>query len=346
MPGESTTVRFIVDPSELEELGLSPSQMFGPSGQAPPMPSPGDVAAGGAPTGGGGGGKGGGVMTAAVVGALTGGILGMLDFFKQLLSNSKVLNTYAQAFGKVFSAAMDMLLLPFLPVLNLMLAGVAKLVAWLITSGYLERMSRYVNEVLVPLMQGVGAGLAHIWEAMNQTLDPRKWNWAELGMVATSILESGAALLFGTLERAFGLSTANPQKWLNDARSRMGQNPVNDATFEKMLDAAAKTGIAAMITGGLLTAATPFAPVSASAGAGTAGALSYGANAVADVFAPTDVGGDLITGGGGGGGGGGGRRTISAVVNVTPIDAAAQKEASDKATRDHASQISSQVVNR
>lgn len=234
--GESTTVRFVVDPSELEELGLSPSRVFGPSGQAPPMPQPGDMAGGSEPKGGSGGG--GGLMTAAVVGALTGGIIGMVQFFGQLLQNSKILNTYAQSFGKVFSAALDMLLMPFIPVLNLMLAGVMKLVAWLITSGYLERMSAYVNTVMVPLMEAAGQQLRLVWDLMNNSADPSKWDWEGLGLYAGGVLLQTLALItadINLLLAKIGLPIGDPYlaaaEEYNAGLAMQGKAPISQAQF-------------------------------------------------------------------------------------------------------------------
>jgi hypothetical protein len=62
-----------------------------------------------------------------------------------LLKNSQVLNTYQAAMGKVFGAAIDLLLTPFIPILNLLMVGVSKLVAWLVTSGALEKLTKIME---------------------------------------------------------------------------------------------------------------------------------------------------------------------------------------------------------
>ncbi len=202
--GGAVTVRFIVDPSDLKELGLDPATVLGNRTQKPGESSstqaqPQD-AGGGEEGGGGGGGKAGG-MSAAMVGVMAGGIIGLLSFFKDLLSQSKLLNTYAQGMGKMFSAAIDILLMPFLPVLNLMLAGMSKLLAWLIDSGYLENMSRIVDQYIVPLLGNIGDGMAKLWGDMNRSLNPMNWDWAALGKTAVAMLELNAAFLLAGIEQ-------------------------------------------------------------------------------------------------------------------------------------------------
>lgn len=64
-----------------------------------------------------------------------------------ILRNSSVLNTYQNAMGKVFGAAIDILLIPFTPVLNLLLLGMTKLVVWLAGSGYMEKMYHVMERV-------------------------------------------------------------------------------------------------------------------------------------------------------------------------------------------------------
>src|SRR3989304_4605444 len=44
-----------------------------------------------------------------------------LEGLKSLVMNSRVANTYLGAMGKMFSAAIDMLLMPFTPIFNLLM---------------------------------------------------------------------------------------------------------------------------------------------------------------------------------------------------------------------------------
>lgn len=198
-PGGGVSVKFLVTMDELKELGIDLTSALG---QKPGQSS--STSSGSGPQDAGGGedaqgGKGGG-MSAAMVGIMAGGIIGLLSFFKDLLNQSKILNTYAQGMGKMFSAAIDILLMPFLPVLNLMLAGMSKLLAWLIDSGYLENMSRIVDQQVIPLLNSIGDGMSKLWADMNHSLNPLNWDWAALGRTAVAMLELDAAVLLGTLE--------------------------------------------------------------------------------------------------------------------------------------------------
>jgi hypothetical protein len=64
-----------------------------------------------------------------------------------ILKNSAVANTYMGAMGKMFGAAIDILLIPFIPLFNLLMVGISKLIMWLISSGYLEKMTKIMEEV-------------------------------------------------------------------------------------------------------------------------------------------------------------------------------------------------------
>jgi len=81
---------------------------------------------------------------------------------KNLLQNSSIMNTYMGAMGKMFGAAVDLLLLPFTPLLNLMMLAMGKLLQWLVTSGLLEAISKGVNRV-VDFLKDVGGDLRNIW---------------------------------------------------------------------------------------------------------------------------------------------------------------------------------------
>lgn len=109
--------------------------------------------------GGGEGGRGGGGDVGAMMGG--GGTAGggkanpsFMSIFKPLaalaviekilggiLRNSQIANQYMGAMGKIFGSAIDLLLVPFIPLFNLLMVGVSKLVAWLVTSGALEKLA-------------------------------------------------------------------------------------------------------------------------------------------------------------------------------------------------------------
>lgn len=195
---EPIIVRFVVDPAALKELGIDPQTVLGRTG-ADQSGEPGRAESAGL-----GKSPGGGAPSiiggAAIAGVLVGGLLGIVGLFTNLLANSKVLNTYAQGIGKVFSAAIDILLIPFLPVLNLMLAGMLKLVAWLIDSGYLQAMSDIVNTQVVPLLQAAGAFVGQILAAMKGSLDPTKWDWAKISRMFLGDLLINVAMIVSLYE--------------------------------------------------------------------------------------------------------------------------------------------------
>lgn len=91
-----------------------------------------------------------------------------------ILKNSQILNTYESAMGKTFGAAIDLLLTPFIPLLNLIMVGVSKLVAWLVTSGTLETISKWVQRGTAAIESAVG-WLGKIWS------DIKNMNVGQLG---------------------------------------------------------------------------------------------------------------------------------------------------------------------
>ena len=76
-----------------------------------------------------------------------------------IVKNSSVANTYLGVMGKVFGAAMDLLLIPFLPILNLLLVGLGKLVEWLARDD--------VQKYLSKLADGLLKGLENIFNIIN-----------------------------------------------------------------------------------------------------------------------------------------------------------------------------------
>lgn len=138
---EEIVFRVVLDPSDLEKLGLV---------------GPGVVAGAGV-----GGGGGGGVFPTQGQTLPGPGEEGMkvkqdpsfLSIFKPLaalnviekslggiLKHSSIANSYLGAMGKMFGAAIDMLLLPLTPVFNLIMVGMAKLIQWLMSSGILDKL--------------------------------------------------------------------------------------------------------------------------------------------------------------------------------------------------------------
>jgi len=84
---------------------------------------------------------------------------------KTLVQHSSVANTYLGAMGKMFGAAVDLLLLPFTPLLNMLMLGMGKLIQWLITSGVLEKIHEGVLNV-VDFLKDMADHLKNIWSAI------------------------------------------------------------------------------------------------------------------------------------------------------------------------------------
>lgn len=164
---EEIVFRVILDPSDLKQiLGLGPG-----------------VVAGAAPSGVGGGGV---IPTQGQVLPGQEGGEGQkvkqdpsfMSIFKPLaaltvmekalggiLKHSSVANTYLGAMGKMFGAAMDMLLLPLTPLFNLMMTVMSKLLAWLVTSGILEKLHAIFTKVAENIA-GMLSWLSDIWAAL------------------------------------------------------------------------------------------------------------------------------------------------------------------------------------
>lgn len=123
----------------------------------------------------------------------------VINFATNLLKNSQVLNSYFGAMGKVLSAAVDILLMPFIPILNLILATAVRFLAWMVANN--------IPQKLYNGMVAVWHGLQVVWSWFKAVVDffngnpfdPTKWDWNGLGNAI------GAALtkLFGWLVAAF-----------------------------------------------------------------------------------------------------------------------------------------------
>lgn len=82
-----------------------------------------------------------------------------------IVSNSQIANTYLGSMGKMFGAALDLLLIPFIPVFNAIMIGMSMLLKWLITSGTLERIGDAVNRLIKNGEQFIN-WLQNIWKVI------------------------------------------------------------------------------------------------------------------------------------------------------------------------------------
>ncbi|KKM81470.1 hypothetical protein LCGC14_1329540, partial [marine sediment metagenome] len=103
-----------------------------------------------------------------------------LEGVKALVSNSRVANAYLGGMGKMFTAAIDLLLLPFTPIFNLLLVAMSKLIGWLVDSGILEWVGEGVQK-LVDLFGGFTSWIKLIFTDPKQAfIDALKWLWGQI----------------------------------------------------------------------------------------------------------------------------------------------------------------------
>lgn len=134
-----------------------------------------------------------------------------LEGLKALVSNSRVANAYLGGMGKMFSAAIDLLLLPFTPLFNLLMVAMSKLIGWLIDSGVLEWVAEGVDK-LVNLMggfvnwikvmftdpvEGFKQALGWLWDRIKEFFgNPKEWfkNAAQLAVAGAGVLGAAAMM--------------------------------------------------------------------------------------------------------------------------------------------------------
>jgi len=129
-----------------------------------------------------------------------------LEGIKQLITNSRVANTYLSSMGKVFSAAIDLLLLPLTPIFNLLLVLLAKLLPHIIRftewlQPKIEKFLEWIEKVWNAIKEGNLKQLGGL--LLGGAKDPNNW----IGGLATV----GGLLIGGQLlMRALGLGRFGP----------------------------------------------------------------------------------------------------------------------------------------
>ncbi len=84
-----------------------------------------------------------------------------------ILKHSQVAGAYLGAMGKMFGAAMDMLMLPLMPLFNLLMVAMSKLLQWLVTSGILEKLHAIFQKVAENIQAMVNWG-AQMYRAIKE----------------------------------------------------------------------------------------------------------------------------------------------------------------------------------
>ena len=189
-------------------------------------------------------------------------------FASASLRNSDVMKAYTGAMGKTFGAAMNLLLLPFMPLFNLLLLFMNKMIVWLVTSGVLDKM--------LQASQSIARGVERLFDLWEN------FSWSKLGsMIWDGIQEvMGNKVGFGALAVG-GLALAHMMPFIG---------PLMMMAEGFLI----KRGIG-MIIGRGAAAAGAAAAGSTAAGATAAGATAAGATAAGGASATAGAG---LAGGG------------------------------------------------
>jgi len=124
-----------------------------------------------------------------------------------ILSQSRVASTYLGAMGKMFGAAIDLLLIPFIPIFNLLMVGMGMLVKWLITSGILDRISEGVLKFMEFVKNDIWPPLQELVEGIKE-MNPLKVAGAIWDLGTTTIKVWMQSLIKDPLETIAGTLAA------------------------------------------------------------------------------------------------------------------------------------------
>ena len=140
-----------------------------------------------------GGGKGGGMMGAGVAGGMAAvGIMALVDILKDAVSNSKILTTVLGTIGKALGLLIDVILLPFLPIL---ITGII----WLY-QGIMQFYKLWNGIWSSKAMQLIGSGLATVGGILAKGI-------SAFFNVQFGLLGSGAAIIWKVLTWLWGIVT-------------------------------------------------------------------------------------------------------------------------------------------
>lgn len=197
------------DPSDLKTLASQISAIFGTGGKA-------GTAGGGAVTA---GGPAGGTSNPSFLSIFK--PLAALDAIKAgisfIVKNSSVANSYLGVMGKMFGAAIDLLLIPFIPIFNLLLVGMGKLVEWLAKDEVQEFLSRLANG-LVQKAEQLWAVVKDVYNILNGVihgdLDKVWGSIKDLGGDLWKLLTNGSPLVLAVAAIATALAVAEAKHLL------------------------------------------------------------------------------------------------------------------------------------
>ena len=200
-------------------------------------------------------------------------------FASASLRNSDVMKAYTGAMGKTFGAAMNLLLLPFMPLFNLLLLFMNKMIVWLVTSGVLDKM--------LQASQSIARGVERLFDLWEN------FSWSKLGsMIWDGIQEvMGNKVGFGALAVG-GLALAHMMPFIGPLMMMAEGFLIKRGIGMIIGRGAAAAGAAA--AGG--TAAGAAGATAAGATAAGGAAATYGLGSLAAYTALELIGGALIGG--------------------------------------------------
>ena len=239
----------------------------------------------------------------------------VMDFGKKILQGSKLLNLYFGAMGKAFSAAIDVLLIPFTPLLNLLLAGLMKFVVWLAKPSVFAAISAGIEKV-GEMGRALFTWAVNAWGFFNSSLDPHNWDWAGL-LSATVTVFGQAARWIGNAIRTITSSDSFQAALKKTAKagSRALSNLTGDALSTLtigLLDREKARSITGGVEGWLWDNA--YSPPDRMWNQENRKRLEF-LTGITNARKP-----DRVRGGGGGGGGGGGPRVGNLQQTITTPD--------------------------
>ena len=202
-------------------------------------------------------------------------------FASASLRNSDVMKAYTGAMGKTFGAAMNLLLLPFMPLFNLLLLFMNKMIVWLVTSGVLDKM--------LQASQSIARGVERLFDLWEN------FSWSKLGsMIWDGIQEvMGNKVGFGALAVG-GLALAHMMPFIGPLMM-MAEGFLIKRGIGMIIGRGAAAAGAAAVAGGAEAGVAAAGAGAAEAGVATAGAgLAGGGLAAAGLAALAVLGGVTI----------------------------------------------------
>ena len=195
-----------------------------------------------------------------------------------ILKHSQVAGAYLGAMGKMFGAAMDMLMLPLMPLFNLLMVAMSKLLQWLVTSGILEKLHTIFQKVAENIQAMVNWG-AEMYRAIKEFDVGKAMQLGMQGMQA--VLKESLTNPLAALTTAATL--------IIGGKMALGVAGKVAGMFGLRLGATAGAGAAGSAGGGLMAGAARM---------GMAGLGGLGATVGGGVLAGTALAGTAVAGAG------------------------------------------------